>query len=160
MAATPSPEQLAAGIAPLLGEWQGEGQGQWVRATPFCYRETLSLRPVPGRALVRWSQATVDAETGELSHSEEGYLRLLPEARLELVLAIPAGYVEIHTGTWDGTGLELGLRALAASPSSRALSMVHRQLRLEGELLRHTVRIAVDSATPVPHVEALLRRLA
>ncbi|MGH7610953.1 MAG: FABP family protein [Candidatus Dormibacteria bacterium] len=160
MATPAGPDLLVEPLRPLLGDWEGTGQGLWAAEPPFRYRERLSLAQVPKRALVRWSQVTRTEPQGELSHSEEGFLRVLPEGRLELVLAIPAGYVEIHTGTWEGGKLELGLRALAATPSSKALSAVHRQLWLEAGQLHHVVRIAVDSATPVPHVEAVLQRVS
>lgn len=145
-------------FAPLLGRWEGEGSGLWDAEPRFQYLESLVLAPVPNRALLSWEQVTRVSSTGELSHSEHGYLRLLAGAAVELVVAVPAGYAEVHRGTLDGNKLELELVSLGVAPSARPLGSVQRRLRLVDQELVHEVGIGVDGREPSPHVSARLRR--
>ena len=60
----------------------------WNPKSPFRYREELLLEAVPDRALVHLQQRTVEAVTGTLSHSEQGFLRLFPAGEAELVARV------------------------------------------------------------------------
>ena len=152
-------QALLAPFLAWLGVWEGEGTGRWSEP-PFRYRERLALQAVPGRAVISWDQRTEVLGTGELSHSERGYLRLLPGGEVELVLAIPAGYTEIQVGRLEGGRLDLSPRVLGVTPAARRLDRVGRRLQLEGAELMHEVLIAVGEVDPAPHVLSRLRRQA
>ncbi len=158
MADAPTVSELLAPFNDWLGCWEGEGRGLWLSETPFLYRETLTIEGVPDRALLRLVQRTWDLGSGQLSHSEAGFLRLLPERQVELVLAIPAGYVELHAGRLAEGILNLEQHSLSASPTARPLRLVHRRLALNLDSLRTSVGIAVGPEAVAPHVEANLHR--
>jgi len=155
---SPRLDELVAPFSAWLGLWEGEGRGLWAAEPPFRYRERLNLELVPGRALLRWTQRTEVLESGELSHSEAGFLRLLPDRRVELVVAAPAGYVEVHTGQLINGLLALLPQTLGASPTARPLRVVQRTLELRHEQLRSAVGIAVGAEATAPHVQAWLQR--
>lgn len=152
-------EAVLAPFAPWLGVWEGEGVGRW-SDPPFRYWERLSLQAVPSRALLAWDQRTEVRDSGELSHAERGYLRLLPDSRVELVLAIPAGYTEIQVGGLEGGRLELRPGPLGVTPSARRLDQVRRRLELVGPELIHEVAIAVGEGPAAAHVSSRLRRVS
>ena len=142
----------------LIGEWEGEGVGLWDASPRFRYRESLDISAVPERALLRLRQRTVVAETGALSHVEEAFLRLFADAEVELVVAIPAGYTEIHGGRLVGQRLELRQLALGVAPRALPLRLVERRLELADGRLLHQVAIAVGAGSPAPHVASILSR--
>ena len=150
--------ELVASFQGWLGRWEGEGRGLWDGVPPFRYRESLAVEAVPERALLRLTQRTTVGDSTELSHSEVGYLRLLPQLQLELVVAVPSGYVEIHTGRLEGGVIELSPQTLAVTPSARPLREVRGRMELADGTLHNTVGIAVHDEEVAPHVESWLRR--
>jgi len=155
------PKPIAELVEPfsfLLGEWDGEGVGMWDSEPRFRYRERLSVRAVPERALLQISQRTVVAGSGNLSHVEEGFLRLFPEGVVELVVAIPAGYTEIHSGRLVGARLELSQLALGVAPRALPVNLVERRLELVDGSIHHQVAIAVGPGPAAPHVASILTR--
>jgi hypothetical protein len=143
----------------LLGHWEGRGVGLWDPGSRFEYREDLQLELIPDRALIRLSQRTVEVPSGSLSHSEVGFLRLFEEGAAELVVAIPAGYTEIHRGRLTGQSLHLELVHLGVAPRARPLSATGRSLEVRGRHLHHRIDIAVGKGLPVAHVASTLERL-
>jgi hypothetical protein len=159
MGSPPPVSDLLAPFSEWLGRWEGEGRGLWAAAAPFRYRETLTIEAVPNRALLRLAERTVVLESGELSHSEVGFLRLLPDRAVELVVAVPAGYVEVHTGRLNQGVLALVPHTISVSPTARSLRLVQRTLELDHDVLRSDVGIAVGNAEVSPHVQAWLHRV-
>ncbi|MFZ0996455.1 MAG: heme-binding beta-barrel domain-containing protein [Candidatus Dormiibacterota bacterium] len=149
---------LVAAFEGWLGLWEGEGRGLWDADPPFRYREALTIEAIPGRPLLRLTQRTTVDNSTDLSHSEVGYLRLLPELEVELVVAIPAGYVEVHTGRLEDGVLELRPQTLATTPTARPVRLVRRRMELVDGALHNTVGIAVNEEEIAPHVESWLRR--
>ncbi|MGA7172686.1 MAG: heme-binding beta-barrel domain-containing protein [Candidatus Dormiibacterota bacterium] len=158
MGSPPSITDLVAPFSQWLGDWEGEGVGLWRADPPFRYRESLSIEAVPNRALLRLAQRTSVLDSGDLSHSELGFLRLLPDQAVELVVAVPAGYVELHTGRLQEGVLRLVPHTLSVSPTARPLRQVQRTLELDHDVLRTGVGIAVGDEPVSAHVEAVLRR--
>lgn len=150
-------QALVAPFRSWLGAWEGEGVGRW-SDPPFRYHERLVLQAVPDRAVLTWDQRTEVLDTGELSHTERGYLRLLPGGAVELVLAIPAGYTEIQVGQLRGEHLDLSPGDLGVTPAARRLDRVGRRLRLAGSVLVHEILIAVGDGDPAPHAISRLQR--
>jgi hypothetical protein len=157
------PSQAADLMAPFatwLGRWEGEGRGLWEAELPFRYRETLAIEAVPNRALLRLTQRATVLASGDLSHSEVGFLRLLPDQLVELMVVVPAGYVEIHTGRLQDGALVLTPQTISRSPTARPLRLVQRTLELNHDLLRNVVGIAVGNEEVSKHVESWLQRAA
>jgi hypothetical protein len=157
---TPSLTAILAPFSFLVGSWSGPGQGLWARDPQFLYREKLSFTPVPNRALIRFSQISWDQQTGDLSHSEEGFIRVFAEGEVELVVAIPAGYTEVHRGRLLEQRLQLEMVHLGVAPRALPLVRTRRTLELADGRLHHTIEIAVGQPEPVPHVASVLSRQA
>jgi hypothetical protein len=149
-----------APFATWLGRWEGEGRGLWEAEPPFRYRETLAIEAVPNRALLRLTQRATVLASGDLSHFEVGFLRLLPDQLVELMVVVPAGYVEIHTGRLQDGALVLTPQTISRSPTARPLRLVQRTLELNHNLLRNAVGIAVGNEEVSEHVESWLQRAA
>jgi hypothetical protein len=158
MGSPPSISDLLAAFSEWLGHWEGEGIGLWRADPPFRYRETLSIEALPSRALLRLAQRTSVLDSGDLSHSELGFMRLLPDQAVELMVAVPAGYVELHTGRLQDGAMRLVPHTLSVSPTARPLRQVQRTLELDHDVLRTAVGIAVGDEPVSAHVEATLRR--
>ncbi|HVC23960.1 MAG TPA: heme-binding beta-barrel domain-containing protein [Candidatus Dormibacteraeota bacterium] len=150
--------ELQAPFAPWLGRWQGEGRGLWPAEPRFRYHETVLIEAVPERPVLRFSQSATDSLTGELTHAEVGFIRLLPAQAVELILAIAGGYTEIHTGHLHDGVMTLQPHTVAISPASLALGLVRRRLELKGDQLRNTIAISVGAAEVGRHVESRLQR--
>lgn len=122
-------------LAPLLGSWQGGGEGQYPTIDDFSYVEELTFGHV-GKPFVSMFQRTRNRVTGEPLHSEAGYLRALPDGQLELTLAQPSGMVEICLGavrvTEDGLVVELASDQVALSPTAKEVTSVRRELSIVG----------------------------
>jgi hypothetical protein len=151
--------EILAPFSEWLGSWEGEGHGHWEAEQPFRYRERLAIEAVPTRAILRVTQRTTVFASGDLSHTEMGFLRLFPDQSVELVVADPTGYSEIHTGRLQGGVLDLVPHSLSRSPTSRPLHRIQRRLQLDHDSLHTTVAIAVGEETVAPHVESWLHRV-
>jgi hypothetical protein len=110
-----------AALACLLGQWAGEGQGEYPTIESFRYREEVTFAHV-GKPFLAYRQATVNLGTGLPAHAEAGYLRGVGNGRVELVLAHPTGLAEIEEGTVEavGDGLHLHLRSTSVTGTTTA----------------------------------------
>lgn len=154
-----STEEIVRPFSFLVGHWSGRGVGLWDPGSRFEYREDLTLEQIPERALIRLIQRTVEVPSGALSHSELGFLRLFEDGEAELVVAIPAGYTEVHRGRLRDHALELELVHLGVAPRARPLSKTRRSLIWRQGHLHDRVDIAVGGGVPVAHVAATLERV-
>ena len=82
----------------LLGEWSGNGVGDYPTIEAFEYSEVVTFGHV-GKPFVAYTQRTRRAGSGEPLHAETGYFRPAGPGQVELVLAQPSGIVEVDVGT-------------------------------------------------------------
>src|SRR5262245_4391205 len=91
-------------LACLVGEWAGEGRGEYPTIEPFGYVEQVRFGHV-GKPFLAYTQVTTHAETNLPSHTEAGYWRCFPgdgggvPAHIEVVMAHPSGICEILEGS-------------------------------------------------------------
>ena len=147
----------------LLGEWSGTGRGEFPTIEPFEYIETLNFE-TDGRPLLHYEQKTQRRRNGESdyvpSHWESGFIRLLPDGKVELTCAQNGGRLEKLTGSIEGTEarLILHLQSTVFLNDARMLE-TSRTITVEGDRLHYKQNMhtnVVDALTF--HIEAKLER--
>ena len=148
-------------LAPLIGVWRGEGEGDYPTIDAFRYVEELIVSHV-GKPFLALVQATRDAADGRPLHSETGYLRPQPDGTVELVMVQPSGVLEIDSGplvtTADGMELDMTSIDVSCSPTAKSVTEVRRRLVVSGDELVSDVWMAAVSRPMEKHLNSVLRR--
>ncbi len=155
----PSVEPLAF----LLGEWEGPGEGHYPTIEPFTYTEHLTFGHV-GKPFLTYQQRTWGPD-GTGMHVETGYLRVPGLAAdrhghvVELVLSMPTGVVEVHTGTVVDGDIALASSLVGLTPTAKRVDATERRVRLDGELLVVDFAMAAVGEDMAHHLHSDLRRV-
>lgn len=151
------PDLLA--LAPLLGTWRGEGDGEYPTVDAFRYGEEMVFEHVGDTFLLyRQSSWLLDDERTPL-HFERGFLRLgATPGDVELILAHPLGLTEISEGRIDGADLVFASEAVGRTRTGSAVSGLARRYRVEGDRLTYELDMAMDETPMTRHLVAELRR--
>lgn len=151
---------LPEGLAWLVGEWEGEGRGEYPSIEDFTYRErTILTHSRSERAVLDYAQTTWLTD-GTPSHEETGYLRALPDGTVDLVIAQPGGRAEVHVGTVANGRLELATVMVASAPTANPVTEVRRVIEHRGgDTLWYELHMAATGHALGFHCEATLHRL-
>lgn len=138
-----------AHVSWLLGDWEGDGFGEYPTVERFAFRQRVSFS-CDGRPFLAYESRTwlLEPETGvgRPLATECGYWRPRPDNAVEVLLSHPMGYVEVWHGSVQVTGLEsaritgaqLELRtdAVVRTESAKEYTAGHRLYGLvNGDLL-------------------------
>ena len=145
-------------LAALLGDWYGEGEGQWGAGEPFRYREWVTFGH-NGKPFISYMQRTAASDDGRPLHAETGFWRALPHGSVEVALTHPIGVVEIETGRWEGNRLRLRSTTVSCTPTAKTVTGLHRDFEFDGDVLSYRLRMATDGGEPRAHLAAELRRV-
>lgn len=162
--AAPALHPGLASLAPLLGEWSGQGRGSYPSIDDFDYLETLHFSHL-GKPFVTYAQFTRQPADGKPMHVETGYLRLTTPGRVELVIAQPTGVVEVHEGSLDTSGdaaLQIRLRSslVGCTATAKSVTRVERTFRLTDGVLHTELAMAAVGFELTHHLASQLRRPA
>jgi hypothetical protein len=150
-------------LAPLLGTWAGQGAGEYPTIAPFGYFEEITFGHV-GKPFLSYVQRTKATDDGRPLHAESGYIRVPSPERVEWVLAHPTGITEIQEGTLSVSGatieMDLNATAIGLSASAKHVTALSRSIRIAGDELTYTVRMAAMGQPLQHHLAATLRRHA
>ncbi|MFF2551744.1 peroxynitrite isomerase [Nocardia sp. NPDC058058] len=156
-----APHPDIAHLAPLLGTWRGRGQGEYPTIETFDYLEEVHFGHV-GRPFLTYRQRTRAADGSRPMHSETGYLRALPDDRVELILAHPTGITEICEGSLvsddQGLRIELDSTTIGRSSSAKSVTALGRSITLAGDTLSYTLRMAAVEQPLQHHLAATMHR--
>jgi hypothetical protein len=148
-------------LAPLLGTWAGQGDGEYPTIQPFAYLEEVAFSHV-GKPFLAYTQKTRAVSDGRPLHAETGYLRVPQPGRVELVLAHPNGITEIEVGTYSVTvdliEVELSSTAIGLTPTAKEVTALGRSLRIDGDELSYSVQMGAVGQPLQHHLTAVLHR--
>lgn len=149
---------IADGIrAALAGTWQGTGEGHYPTIADFGYRETVTITD-SGRGFLLYSQRTRRLDSDQGMHLEEGFIRVTPTGGVELVLAQPTGFVEVHSGLWDAGVIDLTAVAVVGTPTAKDVRELRRRFVVNGDMLNYDVWMAHADTPLTHHLTATLHR--
>ena len=145
-------------LADLLGDWHGEGEGQWASGEPFHYEEWVSFGH-NGKPFISYAQRTTAMDDGRPLHAETGYWRAVGDGNVEVAMSHPIGVVEIETGRWDGNRLSLCATSVSVTPTAKTVTGLQRDLEINDGVLSYRLRMATDGGEPRAHLTAKLHRV-
>ena len=157
MSTSPLHPDLGA-LGDLVGEWVGEGKGDYPTIDAFTYGERTSFWQV-GKPFLFYMQRTWSLENDEPLHSEMGYFRPAGVNGVEFVASHPFGVVEISEGSIAGGTIELRSKKLTPSSTSDPIDKVVRVLRIDGDRLSYDFEMATSGQPLQLHLKAALQRM-
>ena len=147
-----------APLAGLVGDWAGQGRGDYPTIDAFVYGERTSFWHV-GKPFLFYMQRTWSLENEEPLHSEMGYLRPAGADGIELVASHPFGVVEISEGSINDGTIELRSTTLAPTSTSDHIDAVVRRLALSGDRLAYGFEMSTNGQPLQFHLQATLQRV-
>ena len=149
-------------LAVILGVWRGSGTGHYPTIDDFDYSEEVVFGHV-GKPFVTYSQKTKSLSNGQPLHSEQGFLRVVDNTTLELVVAQPTGIVETHVRAYASNDesfiANFESAEVVPTPSAKSVEQVSRLIRIDRNQLSYDVSMAAVGQPLQHHLEATLQRV-
>lgn len=141
----------------LPGTWRGDGEGHYPTIVTFGYREELTFARLGAKPIISYTQRSWHHDDDRPLHVECGYLRLSGE-RLELLVAQPTGFAEVHHGRNAVDVVEFGVTVFGRSASALPVQTVRRRWALEDGRLISELWMTYGGVVDGHHLRAALRR--
>lgn len=144
-------------LTALPGVWEGPGEGHYPTLEPFAYREQLTFARLGDKPILSYVQRTWRAGTEVPLHAECGYVRVDGD-RVELVIAQPTGFTEVHHGAHVDGIYEFGITAFGRTASALRVDTVRRRWELRDDELVVDLWMSYAGVIDGHHLRAHLRR--
>ena len=149
-------------LTTILGTWRGSGTGHYPTIDDFDYSEEVVFGHV-GKPFVTYSQKTKNLSDGQPLHSEHGFLRVIDQTTLEMVVSQPTGIVETHVGAYVSNNesfiVNFESAQVVTTPSAKSVEQVRRLIRIDRNQLSYDVSMAAVGRPLQHHLEATLQRV-
>ena len=145
----------------LIGTWEGAGEGEYPSIKGFDYIEEISFTNI-GKPFLEYRQRTWKADN-TLMHVETGYLRVPSPDRVEFVLALPTGQVELCEGRLEVADGEIRIFVegkLINSSTAKQVDATARSYALVGDALKTSFDMAAVGYPIQRHLTSNLTRTA
>jgi hypothetical protein len=97
-------------------------------------------------------------------HSEQGFLRVIDDKNLEMVVAQPTGIVEVHSGFYasnpNSCVIDLHSTHVAATSTAKPVEQVNRLLRIADDMMTYDLSMAAVGKPIQQHLKASLERVS
>lgn len=144
-------------ISSLLGTWRGSGRGVYPTIENFAYEEEAIFGHT-GRPFLVYSQRTWHPDTQRPMHSETGFVRILEDGSVEIVISHAFGVAELGEGTVIEAGFETTSTSLTSTATAKKVDAVTRRYELNDGALRYSIGMAFGGHPLQGHLEATLHR--
>ena len=98
------------------------------------------------------SQKTQNVFDSQPLHSEQGFLRIIDDKKLEMVVAQPTGIVEVHDGFYasnpESCLINLHATQVSGTATAKPVEQVQRLLRIADNVLTYNVSMAAGGEPP------------
>ncbi len=152
---------IDAAKAVIVGSYDGTGHGIFPTISDFDYQERVIFEASP-KGFVIYSQTTKNLRDGSAMHQERGYLRILGDASVELLVVQPTGIAEVSTGVLslsdEGVVLDLIATGILVSPSAKTVSAIRRYYLFSQRGLNYHLDMATETEPLQLHLDAKLIR--
>jgi hypothetical protein len=152
---------LCGPVVWLLGTWQGNGHGDYPTIDGYQFGQELVFQQ-DGRPFFHYFSRSwiLDDEGNKVREGaqETGFLRCLPEGKLELVLSHNTGFTEIWYGVAAAGKMELHTAGVGFTETAKEVTAGHRLYgNVEGDLL-YAYDMEAMGQPLQPHLWARLQR--
>lgn len=143
-------------LGALVGEWKGEGHGDFPTMDPFDYVEEIVFSQIDDR-VVGYQQRAWAADDLEILHFETGVWRASSDGHLEVTVALP-GVAEVSEGSASDGLIRLVSSSMGRATGGAALVSSQRSYEVRGDTLTYDIHMGTASTPLQPHIRAVLSR--
>jgi hypothetical protein len=152
--------ELVAPFSFLLGTWRGEGVGGYpTLEQDFRYGEEITFACY-GKPVIEFHSSSWSLEDERPLARQSGFWRPLADGRLEVVLAIAAGLVEVLYGTLvngpAGSHVEITSDVIGHTETAKQVQTDTRLYAVRGGKLMYAMEMAAVGQGLQPHLSAAL----
>ena len=136
-------------LRPLEGVWRGRGEGDYPTLEPFQYEETHRFEFDSAYPIIHFIQKVV-VLPDKVSHWESGFIRILPDGRIEMNNAQDNGRLEVLRGAIVSTpkeGLRLELDSVGFANDPRMIQS-RRTITIVADVLRYEMDMKTNLTDP------------
>lgn len=164
----PAMSPLLDPLRPLIGRWQGSGAGEYPTIDDFGYTETIVFAALADKPVLAYTSTTKHSGGGRPLHAETGYLRVVGESGVELVVAQAPGLIEAGSGIATHPGgaddrhavrLAIDSTVVAGTPTAKEVTGTERRYLVTGDRLNYDIAMAAVGHPMTHHLSAELKRV-